>query len=234
MIYASRNFAGLVSSIVLFSITVIFGFSAIAATPTAYFEDSTAIGSGSTVTLNRVPVQSTTGMIFYWDVTLSFTPGSSGSLTLAQVKIVPSVTLTTRSFKAGLYKGPSNLGNGKFLIQVNGPGVGAGGTTTWSLEAATGADGCTYPLSASWTTAVASDPKNPLYARLKKAGITEPNLSYGVSGGANCGSTGSNNFFNDALLGLSQAGGSLTIFSYSYAGSDFNTPTAQITYDFVK
>lgn len=205
---------------------------AMAATPTAFFDQSTLTGAGNTVTINRVPVQTSSGRIIYYDVTTQYSVDGSGHLTVAAgyPSITPSKTLLVGDFKAGNYIGPSTLGGGKYFAVLGGPGVGAGGATAWAFQASTGADCNTTPSSATWYTGAITS--NPEYARLKAAGITSPVYSYGTSGNEpfDCGD--SLHFYAGALIGAAQAGNTLTIvsFSSSYTGLDYATPQDQITY----
>jgi hypothetical protein len=224
---------------VLFATCGALAQSAGAATPTPFLEDSTIVGAGGTLTATRVPVETATGSIVYQDVTIQLNATTKGGLTLAPgyPKVQPSPPLITSGFLAGNYAGPTTLANGKFLINVTGPGVGVGGTTIWSLAASKGANICTAPISATWYSGPIAD--NPLAVRLKKDKITSTDYSYGVVGAStsyNC-SSGTPNYYllfeQDALVGVSQTQGSLTIVSFTYNGTDNETPVAQITYTFV-
>ncbi len=114
--------------------------------------------------------------------------------------------------------------SGAALITVSGPGVAPGGATEWSLAATTGANGCTYPSSATWYVGPLSS--SPLASRLAAAKITSTALSYGVIGGEECFYTWPNN----ALIGLSQTGNKITIVSFTLNGVDYNVPVDQISY----
>lgn len=101
----------------------------------------------------------------------------------------------------------------------------------WSLSAATGADACTFPGSATWY--VGPIASNPLAARLNKVGITSTAWSYGVIGASNnCGGR----WASGNLIGVSQVGDTVTIVSLTdggYGGRDYSTPLDQITYTLV-
>jgi hypothetical protein len=199
-------------------------------TPEAEFQYSTITGSGNTVLATRVPAVNSTGQTVYWDVTLLFDVASDGSLTLdpAYPQIVQSPNLITSHFQPGNYVGPSNILGGQALITVSGPGVGPGGTTEWTLAASPGAASCTYPSTATWY--VGSLASNPLSARLKKAGITSTAYSYGTGGSEDCYT----DWETDALLGFSQVGNTITIYTFSADGTiDYNTPKDQITYTLI-
>jgi hypothetical protein len=205
---------------------------AIAATPTPYLQDSTIVGSGGTLTASGVPVQTSTGSIVYKDVTIQLNAATNGNLTIAPgypvVQNAPALILN--NFAAGNYVGPPTLGSGKFLVAVNGPGVGPGGATLWSLTPASGANCATYPQSVTWYTGPIAD--NPLAARLKKANITSTFYSYGLVGFSPSCAAGSYTYFSSgALVGLSQVGGSLTIVSFSAGnGVDSSIPLDEISY----
>ncbi len=198
-------------------------------TPYALFQYSTMTGSGNTITIGRVPVVNSSGATNYYDVTIEFTVSSTGTLALASgyPKITASPNLITAGFKAGKYVGPSTVLSGNAIINVSGPGVASGGATEWSLAAASGANAYTYPCSATWYVGTLTS--NPLYSRLKAAGITSTAWSYGVIGAAGC-ALESYNWAPDGLIGLSQNGNTITIVSFSYDGTDYSTPRDQITY----
>lgn len=209
-----------------------FGSPADAATPTPYLQDSTIVGSGGTLTITDMPVQTSTGSLVYKDVTIQLNAATNGNVTIApgfpkeQAAIAPILN----NFVAGKYAGPPTLASGKFLVTVNGPGVGSGGATLWSLTPSGGSSCGTYPQSATWYTGPISS--NPLAARLKKAGINSSFYSYGLVGFDPSCAVGNWAFFQAGLLiGVSQAEGSLTIVSFSNAtGTDSQIPTAEITY----
>jgi hypothetical protein len=192
--------------------------------PYALLQYSTLTGSGNTITAAWVPVVTSKGTT-YQNITLLFDVSAEGVVTLASgyPVVVPAPTNLVSSFKAGNYVGPSTILSGDALITVAGPGVTTGGATEWTLGATTNANGCTYPSTATWYVGPIAD--SPLAARLKAAGITSTAWSYGVG-------TGScyNDWGTDTLIGVSQVGNSITIVSFTYAGTDKNEPVDQITY----
>ena len=111
------------------------------APPYALFQYASLTGSGNTITATQVPVVTATGVTVYENLTLQFNVDSNGNLTLAPgyPQSIPAPAILTSGFKPGTYVGPSNVLAGKALITVSGPGVSAGGATTWSLSAAPGA-----------------------------------------------------------------------------------------------
>lgn len=195
-------------------------------TPYALFQYSTLTGSGNTIFAARVPVINSVGVAKYFDVTLQFNVDLNGNLTLATgyPRIVGSQTLIVSNFKAGNYVGPSTIYSGEMAINVSGPGVTTGGATEWSLASVKGAYACTYPETATWYVGPLTS--NPLYPRLKAAGITSTAWYYGVGSSANC----NNSWGTNALLGFSQIGNTLTIVSFTYAGVDKSEPVDTVTY----
>ncbi len=191
--------------------------------PYVLMQYSTLTGSGNTITAVRVPIVTATGTI-YKNITLLFNVDSSGNLTLASgyPKFIVSAPPIVSGFKAGKYGGPTTLCTNMF-VNVAGPGIAPGGATEWTLAAATGAGGCTYPYSATWYDG--SLATSPLAARLKAAGITSTAWSYGVGGTPYSGA-----WAIDSLLGFSQIGNTLTIVSFTKYGKDYNEPVDQITY----
>ena len=87
-----------------------FGSPADAATPTPYLQDSTIVGSGGTLTITDMPVQTSTGSLVYKDVTIQLNAATNGNVTIApgfpkeQAAIAPILN----NFVAGKYAGPPN------------------------------------------------------------------------------------------------------------------------------
>jgi hypothetical protein len=192
--------------------------------PYALVQYSTLTGSGDTITATRVPVVISSGTI-YKNITLQFAVDSLGNLTVAAgyPKVVPATTPLTSSFLAGTYVGPSTIYSGEMILTVSGPGIAPGGATEWSLASAKGAYVYTYPNSATWY--VGPIASSPIAARVSKAGITSTTLYYGI-GGSQYGEPWS----PDALLGFSQNGKALTIFTYTDGNGDHSQPVGQVTY----
>ncbi|MGH7047474.1 MAG: hypothetical protein ACREE2_13920 [Stellaceae bacterium] len=231
---SSRNVsrgARLVSTIAAgIGLSAVFAAQAFAATPTPYLQDSTIVGNGGTITATDVPVETSTGSLVYKDVTIQLNAAANGNLTMAPgyPKVVNAINPILNHFVAGAYTAPPSIGS-KLLVTVNGPGIGAGGTTVWSLAPSNGANCGTYPASATWYTGPIAG--NPLAARIKQAGITSSFYSYGLVGvSPPCAADGDNDFAGGTLIGVSQVEGSLTIVSFSYGGIDHATPIAEITY----
>jgi hypothetical protein len=205
-----------------------------AQTPQASFERSTLTGSGNTINATRVPVAISSTLTVYVDMTMQFNVDSNGNLTMvaSYPRIVPSATLLTGNFKAGTYVGPSTKFNAKGFITVSGPGVSDGGTTTWSMSAASSADPSTNPSSATWYVGPIAN--NPQVDRLKRAGgagITSTAWSYGVASGL---SSDSLHWAPGTLIGVSQTGNAITFASFSFNGTgDYAGPQDQVTFTLV-
>lgn len=202
--------------------------------PSAMFQNSTLTGSGNTMTATRVPVRISSSLTIYVDITTQFNVDLNGNLTMSAgyPQIVPSATLLTGNFKAGTYVAPSTLFNGKGLVTVGGPGVTDGGTTTWSLNAATGADASLYPVSATWWVGPIAN--NPYAARLNKAGITSTAYAYGVAYGNSYQPWAWSNASNGTLIGATQSGNVISLVSFTYytggANVDSSAPVGQISF----
>jgi hypothetical protein len=199
----------------------------------AEFQYSTLTGSTNTITATLVPVV-TGSTVKLYNVTLLFTVNASGQLTLAKgyPQVVAAPPPIFSNFLAGNYVGPSTVGNPLMALTVSSPSQAQGGATEWSLVSSTGANPCTYPASASWF--VGPIASSPWAARIQKAGITNPNISYGVGSSAGCvvspgvGAA----WISNSLLGFAQDGNTLTIYSYSYDGTDYSQSTDSIVYTF--
>jgi hypothetical protein len=201
-------------------------------TPSALFQNSTLTSTTNTINVTQLPVVTSSG-ISYFNLTIPF----DVSITDGKITITPGTPQQTAAprplvsgFKAGNYQGPST--DSSFLITVSGPGVGSGGTTEWSLLTSSGANGYTYPSSANWYVGPLNS-NNPMYPRLKAAGITSTAYSYGTSNGSD-GAFQGEYWANKSLLGFAQTGSGLTIVSFTYDGHDYSTPQSQITYEFIQ
>lgn len=193
-----------------------------AAEPTAFFDKSSIVGQGETISVSRVPVRNSAGAIKYYDATIEFSVDAAGKLTqtaLPTFTLSPSLIIS--NFKAGTYTTTA----GSSPIAVKGPGVGGpGGQTAWTVQATTSS--CTNPPSATWYTG--SIATNPLKARLQQAGITQTQYSYGIVGkGPAC----SDEFGDGALIGAQQVGNTFTLVSFTTNGpTDHPVPVSQITF----
>jgi hypothetical protein len=233
----SRSRFARLAVIALMSATVWLGFgraqatdfAALASTasvPYSLFQYGTLTGSSNTLTATFVPVVTTTGTS-YWNITLDFNVSSSGELTVASLQQTPAPPGIVSSFRAGTYCALPNVGNGKACITVSGPAEAPGGGTEWSLTAAPGSWGYTYPENATWY--VGSLASSPLASRLAAAKITSTDYSYGTVGAENWTINGT--WYYGTLIGLSQVENTLTILSFTpYGGKDQNTSVDEITY----
>ena len=189
------------------------------------------MGAGGTLVATCVPVETSTGSIVYQNVTIQFNASTKGGLTLAPgyPQIQPCPSPIPSNFLPGNYVGPPTIAKGKYLVTVRGPVAGPDGQTEWSLVTAKGADTCTVPVTATWYTGPIAD--NPLAARLKKAGITASNYSYGIVGvKPPCIDSEYDYYFPDGgLIGALQIGDQLQIFNFTYEG-DLKLPDASISY----
>lgn len=210
----------LVACTVALPAAVLCASTAWSAEPTAFFDKSSIVGAGETIALSRVPVRNSAGAIKYYDATIEFSVDAAGKITqTALPTFTLSPALIISNFKAGTYT--TTVGSSP--IAVTGPGVGGpGGQTAWTLVATTAS--CTSPPSATWYTGPIA--ANPLATRLKAAGITLTQYSYGIVGeGGSC----DGRFSDGALIGAQQVGNTLTLVSFT-SGGDSNTPLTQITF----
>jgi len=199
--------------------------------PYAEFQYSTLTASGNTVTASWVPVVTSSGTS-YVNMVIQFDVAGDGTLTIAPgyPQIVPSPIILVSNFMAGNYTGPA--GDAEYYIAVAGPGVTVGGATAWSLATTAGASCATTPTTASWYVFTGPMTKNPLYARLKAAGITQQTYAsyggWGTTGAQSCNAGTA--WGTNTLIGLSQAGGDFTISSFTASGVDKNLPVSTINY----
>ena len=194
----------------------------------AYFQSATIVGSTNSISITHLPVKAGS-KVFYWDLLLPFEVDSYGNVKTGTLDATPSPTLIVSAFKPGTYYGPSTILSGKAKIVLTGPGVWNGVYTQWTISSTSGSDNCTYPDSAAFYN-VSALSGNPIYSRLKKAGITSTAWSYGT-GSSNCAQVW--NWPSNGIIGVSQVGNTLTIASFtnSYYGLvDSSMPDDQITY----
>lgn len=208
--------------------------AAVTATPPyALFQYGSLTGSGNTITASWVPIITASGATIYRNLTLQFSVDAAGNLTITPgyPQIVPAPIVQVTSFMAGNYVGPGNVGAGKALITVSGPGSRVGGATEWSLATTPGAWPSTYPNSAAWYAGALAN--NPLITRLQAAKLTSNAWTYGVVGSNPFTVDGT--WFTNTLIGVSQIGDTLTIASFTDSGGhDHNVPVDQITYTRIK
>lgn len=197
-----------------------------AASPYASFQYATITGSTNTISATLLPVINASGKTALENVTLQFGFDVSGNLIVSSLKSAPAPAPIITGFKVGKYCGPSRLGNGGMAILAAGPGLTNSGATEWTLSS-TGTNGNTYPESASWYVGALAS--NPLYARIKAAGITSTAYSYGIGGSEVA--TPTESWYLKSLLGFSQVNNTMTIFSFTdSSGKDHNQPVDQVTY----
>jgi hypothetical protein len=204
--------------------------------PYALFQQATLTGSGNTINATQIPVVTSSGAIVYLNAALQFNVDANGNLTISSgfPQIAASPSAITSGFRAGTYVGPSTILGGKSIVSVSGPGVADGGYTIWSLTTGSGAAGSTYPSSATWYTGPVAN--TPLAARINKAGITSPMMSFGVGSSQqpdtsvapagyqwwSCPST---------LFGVSQVNNTITFVSFTSSNcTDYGSPQSQITF----
>ncbi len=196
--------------------------------PYLEYQYATITGSGNTITVTRLPVVLSTGTS-YVNVVIEFDVAANGTITVAgNPTVVAAPAQLINNFLAGSYKGPSVDSN--YDITVFGPGTTTGGATEWSLATATGANCYTTPSSATWYVFGGPMTKHPLYQTLKAAGITTATYqaySWGTTGTQSCGGSP---WASNSLIGLSQTGSALMIYSFTSNGTDQNQPAGEITY----
>ena len=147
-----------------------------AVTPRAAFGSALITGADKRISVSRVPVINSTGVVTYKDITINFEVSSAGVLTMAPFNptITASPSLLTTGFKAGNYKD----GRGNKYI-VSGPSAIPNTTrTAWSLAFVSGLD--TTQFSMGWVTGpIVGHPNQPSLALLK---ITTTAYSWGIVG----------------------------------------------------
>ncbi len=187
-----------------------------------YLQDSTIIGTNSTLTATRVPIVTSSGIV-YQDLTISLAVGSNGNLKVSKTTAILSPTPDVGNFVAGAYQGSGGAADNQ--ITVSGPGVTSGGATEWSVALTPGASNDSGSHLTSGTFYVGPVASNPLYNRIVDAKITNTTAySFGLSGGGN------NGFASGFLLGFAQTGNTLTVVNFTNGSGDSSVPLMQYTY----
>jgi hypothetical protein len=205
--------------------------------PYAEVQYATLTGTTNTINLSQLPVVDSTGALHYVNVTIPLEESVSSkgvvTVTTGTPTVVAAPTPLVSSFKAGPYAGPGGASAAySQLLTLSGLGVAGGGATEWSVSTTSGATGCTYPTTATFYVGPLAS--NPLYSRLKKAGIASTAYSYGIMGDQTCEGQGAGNgwWLNGAILGFTQTGNTLNISSFTYDGGDQATAGSTITYTY--
>src|SRR5271165_1883136 len=78
-------------------------------TPTIYLDYSNVIATGSTIILNRLPIQKSDGTIIYKDVTIQLKTDANGLLTFSPSTPVQTLSppVLSANFRSGVYGKPS-------------------------------------------------------------------------------------------------------------------------------
>lgn len=200
-----------------------------AASKPIYFDESSIVGIGQTVTALRVPIETAAGTYVYKDVTIELNSDAKGNLTWATAEPISAVSppLATSNVRAGVYVMTPTCPT--CAIQIIGPtSIGDGGVGEWVITAVSGNTAALSPPNPAifYTGSLAA---SPLEARLKKAGLTSAQYVYAVLGTSNYAST---NWTDNGLFGLRLVGNELVVTSFTDTNGDHNVPVAQIIYMF--
>jgi hypothetical protein len=150
-----------------------------AVTPRAAFGSALITGAEKRISVSRVPVINSAGVVTYKDITINFEVSSSGVLTLAPFNptITASPSLLTSGFKAGNYKD----GRGNKYV-VSGPSAIPNTTrTAWSMAFVSGPDATQFSMG--WVTGPITG--HPNESSLKARRITTTAYSWGIVGSEN-------------------------------------------------
>jgi hypothetical protein len=204
--------------------------AALAATPAAFFNYASVIGLKNMITVNRVPIQTGPGTFIYKDVTITINVDNAGNLTyqLATPNQPLSPTLSPANIRAGTYTDAQNSTLG---IQVSGPTpIGSGGEAQWSITAAAGL-ACDFSVPSTFYTGPSLATANStLAARVKAAGITATQYSFGELDQDGCRNDG--NWYNGALIGVTTVGNQLQVSSFTHVTTDSSSPVETVTLNF--
>jgi hypothetical protein len=206
--------------------------AALAATPAAFFNNASVIGLNKMIATTHVPIQTGTGTIIYKDVTIQINVDAAGNLTYATATPIATLspTLSATNIRAGIY---TDSLNAAFGIQVSGPAIipGGGGEGQWSITAAAGLSCDASAPSTFYTGPSLALANSKLAARVKTAGITATQYSFGELGENGCQNDG--NWYNGALIGVTAVGNQLQVSSFTHlTGADSSSPVETVTYNF--
>jgi hypothetical protein len=198
-----------------------------AASAPMYFDESSIIGIGQTITALGVPIETSAGTFIYKDVTIELSADAKGNLSWATKEPIAgsSPPLATSNVRAGVYFMPDCSACG---IQITGPtSIGNGGLGEWVITAATADAGSSPPNPAFFYTGPLAG--SPLEARLKKAGLTSAQYVYGIVGTSNVNAY---RWATNDLFGLRLVGNELVVAGFTDGNGDHNIPVTQIIYTF--
>jgi hypothetical protein len=204
-----------------------------AASKPIYFDESSILGIGQTVTALRVPIETAAGTYIYKDVTIELNSDAKGDLTWATAEPITALSppLATSNVRAGIYVSPTCSYCG---IQIIGPtSIGNGGVGEWVIAPA--------PTTVVRNEIAGDSPPNPAFfytgplagsplaARLRAAGLTSAQYVYGIVGTSCCGGFNTNDLF-----GLRLVGNELVVALFTDNSGDHNIPVSQIIYTFLQ
>ena len=103
--------------------------------PGMALENSTIAGAGNVISVTRVPVRNSTGVVSYKNIDIQFSIDNAGAVTLAPTfpKISTSAAPIPSSFKAGTYKSADGL-----KYTVTGPSIFSASRVAWRLDLVAG------------------------------------------------------------------------------------------------
>ncbi len=182
-------------------------------------EGGTTATAGNTVSMTRIPVQTSAGAVLFRDIQIQFNVDNLGNTTLSAgfPKITASPAPIPSAFKAGTYK---DIFGRKYL--VSGPAVIPGGRVMWRIQSTAPVN---YVVEASWATGAVAG--HPFISQLTRNKITSTLYAWGVIGAIN----NFNPFFlnENEVVGAQQIGNQLVFHLYNDPVSNAETGTAQLT-----
>lgn len=194
-----------------------------------FLQYSSVLATGSTISLNRLPVKLPNGTVIYKDIAIQLQNDAAGLVSVVvPITQVVSPALLSANFKAGIYVAPANP---KYGFAMSGPGVVPGSSVSkWEVNITptklAAGNSCGVP-AIFYVGALA---RNPNYAsRLQPAGITSVEYSYGLMGSPAVSCTPL--WAPGSIVGFSQSNDMLIIAKFTdAAGVDHNVPVETRTY----
>ena len=193
-----------------------------AATPTPLFQYGTIYGSYGTITIQRLPVVLPNGGYAYKDVTIRLQSNNSGVLafTASPLTQAPSPTPTTGNLRSGEYYTDADPTRG---FQMKGPSASGQGYDVWTLSVDNTFNVSPYEVPAVIYTGNLAN--TDIEARLKKAGITGTEYSYGETLAGSSDGSG-------RIIGLQVLGSQMRVSIFTDGGgADHSTPVSSYLVD---
>jgi hypothetical protein len=197
-------------------------------TPRILTDQSNLTATTNRITLQRVPVVTSTGAIIYKDVVIDMNVSAAGVVTFPSVTPVqPASPALVTSLAVGRYRTTDG-----YVFRVTGPGAAPNGRSTWSVVGENRlADGRVGTCSLDFNFTTGAIVGHPMQTRLQAARISLP-YTFGQSGNGNpCFWNPNNSYYASRnILAISAITNGFVIRSFSFSSTDYANPQDQVTF----